>query len=202
MSREPILEISGLTTVFHIADREIVAVRDLDLAVATGETVALVGESGSGKSVTSLSIMGLLPRGVGRIAAGTLRLRRKTGESVDLHSIGGEALRRVRGNDIGMVFQEPLTSLNPVYTVGEQIAEPIRIHLGKSRREIEETVRKIEKIETALESKFQEHFVNAMAMPNKVDAFPKLSEVVTLPERKVMADDGEGGGRRRRRGRE
>ncbi|MEY9098757.1 uncharacterized 2Fe-2S/4Fe-4S cluster protein (DUF4445 family) [Sinorhizobium fredii] len=71
------------------------------------------------------------------------------------------------------------------------------------RREIEETVRKIEKIETALESKFQEHFVNAMAMPNKVDAFPKLAEVVTLPERKVPADDGgEGGGRRRRRSRE
>ncbi|MBZ7922078.1 ASKHA domain-containing protein [Ensifer adhaerens] len=70
------------------------------------------------------------------------------------------------------------------------------------RREIEQTVSKIEKIETALESKFQEHFVNAMAMPNKVDAFPKLSTVVTLPERKVTADDGEGGGRRRRRSRE
>ncbi|MGO4621867.1 ASKHA domain-containing protein [Ensifer sp. 2YAB10] len=70
------------------------------------------------------------------------------------------------------------------------------------RREIEQTVSKIEKIETALESKFQEHFVNAMAMPNKVDAFPKLSAVVTLPERKVTADDGEGGGRRRRRSRE
>jgi len=71
------------------------------------------------------------------------------------------------------------------------------------RREIEQTVRKIEKIETALESKFQEHFVNAMAMPNKVDAFPKLAEVVTLPARKALIDDGgEGGGRRRRRSRE
>lgn len=135
MSAEPILEISGLTTVFRIGDREIAAVRDLSLAVATGETVALVGESGSGKSVTSLSIMGLLPRGVGRIAAGTLRLKRKTGEVVELQAVGGEALRRVRGNDIGMVFQEPLTSLNPVYTIGEQIAEPIRIHLGRSHRE-------------------------------------------------------------------
>ncbi|RUV78671.1 ATP-binding cassette domain-containing protein, partial [Mesorhizobium sp. M1A.F.Ca.IN.020.32.1.1] len=74
MTVEPILEISGLTTVFHVGDREIVAVRDLNLTVATGETVALVGESGSGKSVTSLSIMGLLPRGVGGIAAGTLHL--------------------------------------------------------------------------------------------------------------------------------
>jgi len=72
------------------------------------------------------------------------------------------------------------------------------------RREIEETIKKIEKIETALESKFQEHFVYAMALPNKVDTFPKLSAVVTLPERKVLADEGggEGGGRRRRRSRE
>ncbi|MCG5479983.1 MAG: DUF4445 domain-containing protein, partial [Ensifer alkalisoli] len=70
------------------------------------------------------------------------------------------------------------------------------------RREIEETVSKIEKIETALESKFQEHFVNAMAMPNKVDAFPKLAEAVTLPARKVLAEEGEAGGRRRRRSRE
>src|SRR5690606_28132668 len=107
----------------------------LDLTIAAGETVALVGESGSGKSVTSLSIMGLLPRKTGRIAAGTVRLRRKSGEMVDLTALGAKELRRVRGNDMGMVFQEPMTSLNPVYTVGEQIAEPIRIHLGKPRRE-------------------------------------------------------------------
>jgi len=135
MQPEPILAVSGLRTVFHIAGGDVVAVRDLDLTVAAGETVALVGESGSGKSVTGLSVMGLLPRGIGRIAAGTLRLRRKSGEVVELQAIGGEDLRRVRGNDIGMVFQEPLTSLNPVYTVGEQIAEPIRVHLGKSSRE-------------------------------------------------------------------
>jgi peptide/nickel transport system ATP-binding protein len=134
MQVEPVLEISGLRTVFHLARGDVTAVRDLDLTVAPGETLALVGESGSGKSVTGLSVMGLLPQGVGRIANGTVRLRRKTGEFVELHTMSGEALRRVRGNDIGMVFQEPLTSLNPVYTVGEQIAEPIRIHLGKSRR--------------------------------------------------------------------
>jgi peptide/nickel transport system ATP-binding protein len=134
MQVEPVLEISGLRTVFHLARGDVTAVRDLDLTVAPGETLALVGESGSGKSVTGLSVMGLLPQGVGRIANGTVRLRRKTGEFVELHTMSGEALRRVRGNDIGMVFQEPLTSLNPVYTVGEQIAEPIRIHLGKSRQ--------------------------------------------------------------------
>lgn len=133
MDAGPVLEITRLNTVFRIGGRRIAAVRDLDLTIAPGETVALVGESGSGKSVTSLSIMGLLPKGIGEVESGRLLLRRKSGEVVDLRGLSREALRRIRGNDIGMVFQEPLTSLNPVYTVGEQIAEPIRIHEGASR---------------------------------------------------------------------
>jgi peptide/nickel transport system ATP-binding protein len=135
MTTAPVLDIVGLTTTFRIGARKVVAVRDVDLAIAAGETLALVGESGSGKSVTSLSIMGLLPKGIGRIDGGRVRLRRKNGETVELQALEGDALRTIRGNDIGMVFQEPLTSLNPVYTLGEQIAEPIRIHLGKSHRE-------------------------------------------------------------------
>jgi len=131
----PILEIRGLRTVFRIGGADIAAMQDMDLTIAPGETVALVGESGSGKSVTSLSIMGLLPKRVGRIAEGQISLRRKSGAVVELTGLDGESLRQIRGNDIGMVFQEPMTSLNPVYTVGEQIAEPIRIHLGKSRKE-------------------------------------------------------------------
>ncbi|WP_439623367.1 ABC transporter ATP-binding protein [Shinella sp.] len=129
-----ILDIAGLTTVFRIGGRDIAAVRDLDLTVAPGETVALVGESGSGKSVTSLSIMGLLTKRVGRIAAGTVGFRGKAGRA-ELTALDEEGMRRLRGNDIAMVFQEPMTSLNPVYTIGEQIAEPVRIHKGKSRRE-------------------------------------------------------------------
>jgi peptide/nickel transport system ATP-binding protein len=85
--------------------------------------------------VTSLSGMGLLPRKVGRIAEGKLELRRKNGNVVELSELDDESLRQIRGNDIGMVFQEPMTSLNPVYTVGEQIAEPIRIHLDKIHRD-------------------------------------------------------------------
>lgn len=130
----PILEIVGLTTVFCIGGRDIAAVRDLDLTVGPGETVALVGESGSGKSVTSLSIMGLLNKRVGRIAAGTVAFRGKAG-AAELTALDDEGMRRLRGNDIAMVFQEPMTSLNPVYTIGEQIAEPVRIHKGKSRRQ-------------------------------------------------------------------
>lgn len=131
----PVLDIKGLRTVFAIGGASVPAVQDLDLTIEAGETVALVGESGSGKSVTSLSIMGLLPRKVGRIAAGSLALKRKSGDRVELETLNADALRQIRGNDMGMIFQEPMTSLNPVYTVGEQIAEPIRIHLGKSRRE-------------------------------------------------------------------
>jgi peptide/nickel transport system ATP-binding protein len=129
----PILQIAGLRTVYRIAGRDIAAIQDIDLEIGAGETVALVGESGSGKSVTSLSIIGLLPK-IGEIAEGRISIRRRDGTVAQLTGLDAEALRRVRGNDIGMVFQEPLTSLNPVYTVGEQIAEPIRIHLGQSHR--------------------------------------------------------------------
>ncbi|RWD53195.1 MAG: ABC transporter ATP-binding protein [Mesorhizobium sp.] len=131
----PILSISGLRAVFRIAGRDIAAVQDLDLTIGSGETVGLVGESGSGKSVTSLSIIGLLPKKIGHIAEGSIALRRRDGTVTELTGLDPESLRKVRGNDIGMVFQEPMTSLNPVYTIGEQIAEPIRIHLGKSHRD-------------------------------------------------------------------
>ncbi|MCP9230872.1 ABC transporter ATP-binding protein [Mesorhizobium sp. LMG 17147] len=147
MSATPILSISGLRAVFRIAGRDIAAIRDVDLTIGSGETVALVGESGSGKSVTSLSIIGLLPKRVGHIAEGSIALRRKNGTLTELTSLDTESLRKIRGNEIGMVFQEPMTSLNPVYTIGEQIAEPIRIHLGKSHREAEaDAVRLLEQV--------------------------------------------------------
>ncbi|MER8424041.1 MULTISPECIES: ABC transporter ATP-binding protein [unclassified Mesorhizobium] len=147
MSVAPILSISGLRAVFRIAGRDIAAVRDVDLTIGAGETVALVGESGSGKSVTSLSIIGLLPKRVGHIAEGSIALRRKNGTVTELTGLDAESLRKIRGNEIGMVFQEPMTSLNPVYTIGEQIAEPIRIHLGKSHREAEaDAVRLLEQV--------------------------------------------------------
>lgn len=135
MHTVPVLDISGLRTVFRVGTRQVSAVQDLDLTIAPGEILALVGESGSGKSVTGLSIMGLLPRKVGQVTDGSILFRGKSGQVQDLTCVDDEGLRRIRGNDIAMVFQEPMTSLNPVYTIGEQIAEPMRIHLRRSHRE-------------------------------------------------------------------
>ena len=132
---DPILAIAGLRTEFRVRGGTLTAVHDLDLTVSPGETVALVGESGSGKSVTSLSVMRLLARKVGSIAAGSMRFRGKDGTVRDLVTLDEGSMRRVRGDDIAMVFQEPMTSLNPVYTIGDQISEPIRVHRGTPKRE-------------------------------------------------------------------
>ncbi|WP_434712050.1 ABC transporter ATP-binding protein [Rhizobium sp. YTUHZ045] len=131
---DTILNVRGLRTVFRIRSGEVTAVNGIDLTVAAGETLALVGESGSGKSVTSLSVMRLLARNIGAIAAGSIHLKRKNGTVSNLVSLDEPDMRAIRGNDIGMVFQEPMSSLNPVYTIGDQISEPIRIHRGANRK--------------------------------------------------------------------
>ncbi|MBB2719003.1 UNVERIFIED_ORG: peptide/nickel transport system ATP-binding protein [Rhizobium etli] len=131
---DTILDIKGLRTVFRIRSGEVTAVNGIDFSVAAGETLALVGESGSGKSVTSLSVMRLLTRNIGAIAAGSIDLKRKNGTVSNLVSLTEQDMRAIRGNDIGMVFQEPMSSLNPVYTIGDQISEPIRIHRGANRK--------------------------------------------------------------------
>ncbi|NTJ62699.1 ABC transporter ATP-binding protein [Agrobacterium rhizogenes] len=130
---QPVLDIRGLRTVFRTRGGELTAVRDIDLTINAGETLALVGESGSGKSVTSLSVMRLLTRNVGAIAAGSIRLRDRKGIVSDLATLDDRHMREIRGGDIGMVFQEPMSSLNPVLTIGDQIAEPIRIHRRADR---------------------------------------------------------------------
>lgn len=136
---DTILEVSGLRTVFRLRSGDVTAVSDIDLSIAAGETVALVGESGSGKSVTSLSVMRLLTEKVGVIASGSVRLKRKNDTVADLVRLGESEMRSIRGDDIGMVFQEPMSSLNPVFTVGDQIAEPIRIHRNADRKSAMET---------------------------------------------------------------
>lgn len=131
---DTILDVKGLRTVFRVRTGEMTAVNGIDLSVAAGETLALVGESGSGKSVTSLSVMRLLTRKIGAIAAGSIHLKRKDGKVRDLVTLSEDEMRSIRGDDIGMVFQEPMSSLNPVYTIGDQISEPIRIHRGADRK--------------------------------------------------------------------
>jgi oligopeptide/dipeptide ABC transporter ATP-binding protein len=120
----PLLEVDDLQTSFTVGEgQDVRAVDGVNFVVHAGETLAIVGESGSGKSVTSLSIMRLLPKKIGRISRGTIRLRGR-----DLVSLSDREMRAIRGNDIGMIFQEPMTSLNPVHTIGAQIAEVVMQH--------------------------------------------------------------------------
>ncbi|MFG1247911.1 ABC transporter ATP-binding protein [Xanthobacter flavus] len=125
----PLIDVRDLSIAFPRAT----PVRGLSLTVEAGETVALVGESGSGKSLTALALMRLLPDAA-RIASGEILFRGRDGAVTDLARLEDRALRRVRGRDIAMVFQEPMTSLNPVLSVGQQVAEVVRLHEGLSRR--------------------------------------------------------------------
>jgi oligopeptide/dipeptide ABC transporter ATP-binding protein len=131
---QPILDVAGLTTVFRTDAGIARAVDGVSFSIGEGETLGLVGESGCGKSVTSLSILRLIPQPPGEILRGsTVRFRGR-----ELLSLPERDMRKVRGNDIAMIFQEPMTSLNPVFTVGEQIAEAVRLHRRASRQEARE----------------------------------------------------------------
>jgi len=131
---DQILSVSGLTTSFRVDGAWKPVVRDLDFTIARGETVAIVGESGSGKSVTALSIMRLLQEGTSRIDGSV-----KLGDT-ELLALDEAAMRDVRGGEIGMIFQEPMTSLNPVLKIGFQIAEALRRHRGMSQAQAETEV--------------------------------------------------------------
>jgi len=123
-----LLSVSDLTVTFENDAGTLTAVNGLSFDVAPGQCVAIVGESGSGKSVTAMSILGLTRFSGGTVAKGAIRFRRRDGTAVDLATARGNMLRDIRGNEIAMIFQEPMTALNPVYPIGEQIAEAIRTH--------------------------------------------------------------------------
>jgi peptide/nickel transport system ATP-binding protein len=133
MDSPPLLSVNDLEVRFRTEEGESTPVRGVTLSVDVGETVALVGESGSGKSVTSLAIMGLLPRPAGRVSGGEILLRQRSGVTVDLAKLPAGEMRRLRGSEMAMIFQEPMTSLNPVLSIGEQIAESVRQHMGLGR---------------------------------------------------------------------
>ncbi|MEO8753514.1 MAG: dipeptide ABC transporter ATP-binding protein [Casimicrobiaceae bacterium] len=126
-----LLAVHDLSVEFRSTERVVAAVRGVSFTVGGGETVAIVGESGSGKSVTALSLMRLVEHGGGRITAGRLEFERDDGQRIDLAQADTATMRAIRGAQIAMIFQEPMTSLNPVFTVGEQIAESIRLHQGR-----------------------------------------------------------------------
>ena len=123
-----LLEFNNLVTEFHTEGTTVKAVNDISFTLNKGETVGIVGESGSGKSVTSLSAMRLIPSPPGKISGGEIIFHKKDGTKVDLLNASEEEMRSYRGNDIAMIFQEPMTSLNPVFTCGDQVLEAIMLH--------------------------------------------------------------------------
>ncbi len=127
-----VVTVSDLSVRFTTSERTVDAVRKLSFHVDRSEVLAIVGESGSGKSVTSLALMRLVEHGGGRIINGRMAFRRRSGEVLDLAQAREQAMRSIRGADIAMIFQEPMTSLNPVFTAGDQIGESIQVHQGKN----------------------------------------------------------------------
>src|SRR5918997_52859 len=123
MAQQPLLEVSNLSVRFDTERGPVNPVRDVSFSIFPGQTVAVVGESGSGKSVTALSILRLIPEPPGKILGGRI-----LPEGRDLLTLGEREMRSVRGKDIAMIFQEPMTSLNPVFTIGDQIVEAVTLH--------------------------------------------------------------------------
>ncbi|TPW27862.1 ABC transporter ATP-binding protein [Martelella alba] len=150
---EPVLSVENLTTAFFSDGVWSSVVRNVSFDVMPGETLAIVGESGSGKSVTSLSIMGLLPRDTAKVT-GSIMLGGR-----DLLALSDREMRGVRGADVSMIFQEPMTSLNPLFTIGDQISEAIRCHSGMSKKDARlETIRLLEKVRIpSAASRFDEY---------------------------------------------
>ncbi len=135
MLDQPLASLRNLRVEFQTKEGTVAGVEDVSFEIRSGETVCVVGESGSGKSVSSLSLMRLVEFGGGRIAGGQLLFDRgaKNGGQIDVAKAGDNVMRTIRGNEIGMIFQEPMTSLNPVFTVGRQLTEGLRVHKGMSK---------------------------------------------------------------------
>ena len=133
---KPLLKVEGLKQYFKVNGNFVVkAVDDVSFEVYPGETYGLVGESGSGKSVASKAIMGILAEN-GRITDGSMTYTKENGEEIDLAKLSEHEYHKIRGKEIAMVFQDPMTSLNPTMTIGKQIMEPIMKHQGCSKAEV------------------------------------------------------------------
>ena len=133
-----LLEVKNLVTEFRTEGKSVKAVNGISFCLNRGETIGIVGESGSGKSVSSLSCMRLIPNPPGKISDGEIIFHQSEDTKIDLLSISEEEMRSFRGNDIAMIFQEPMTSLNPVFTCGDQVVEAIMLHQKVSKKEAKE----------------------------------------------------------------
>jgi peptide/nickel transport system ATP-binding protein len=143
-----LLEFKNLVTEFHTEGKVVTAVNNVSFTLNKGETIGIVGESGSGKSVTSLSAMRLVPSPPGKIAGGEILFHKKDGETVDFLQISEKEMRQYRGNEIAMIFQEPMTSLNPVFTCGDQVMEAIMLHQSISKSEAKDlTIKLFEEVQ-------------------------------------------------------
>ncbi|MAX68529.1 MAG: ABC transporter ATP-binding protein [Flavobacteriales bacterium] len=143
-----LLEFKNLVTEFKTEGTVVRAVNGISFTLTKGETIGIVGESGSGKSVTSLSAMRLIPSPPGEISGGEIIFHKDDGESVDLLKISEEEIRKHRGNDIAMIFQEPMTSLNPVFTCGNQVVEAIMLHQNMNKHEAKDlTIKLFEEVQ-------------------------------------------------------
>jgi peptide/nickel transport system ATP-binding protein len=134
MAKETLLEVKNLVTEFRTEDEIVKAVNDVSFTLSKGETIGIVGESGSGKSVTSLSVMRLIPNPPGKITNGEIIYHSKVKGPIDIVKLSEKDMRQLRGNEIAMIFQEPMTSLNPVYTCGDQVMEAILLHQKVSKK--------------------------------------------------------------------
>lgn len=143
----PLLDIANLKTYFHTDNGVVKAVDDISLRVGAGETLGVVGESGSGKSMTAYSMLKLLPSQTGRIEGGKILWRGEDNTDRDLTQLNESELRKIRGGDIAMIFQEPMTSLNPVFTCGSQVVEALTLHRGLTKQEAwQETIKLFDEV--------------------------------------------------------
>ena len=136
----PLLEIRDLSVSFASGHQEMTVVDHVSFQLNESETLAVVGESGSGKTVTALAVLGLIPSPPGKISGGEILFRNGEGRAADLLHMPERDIRKIRGFGISMIFQEPMTSLNPVFTCGGQVSESLRIHLGYSKKQAREKV--------------------------------------------------------------
>ncbi len=137
MEKDTLIEVQGLKTYFYTDEGVVKAVDGVDFSIKAGKTLCVVGESGCGKSITARSIMRLI-QPPGKIVEGTIKMRGKDGSEIDITGLSpmGKEMRRIRGAEIAMIFQEPMSSLSPVHTIGNQLAESIRLHLDLSKEDV------------------------------------------------------------------